>query len=292
MAGNVGAADATALAINATTIDTQADAATAVTTVATPSPRSARCRVRSVTLENRLSYAINLAQSQIVNTRAAESRIRDANIAEESANLTRFNILNQSGHRGPGAGQPVDVGGSVAPAVIRVRLAGTVAPRGPSRRFLRCSPARRLARPRRFPGGATRIQVSPPASDYSGEGPRPTSISAGSKGARHELANHAERLQQHRLQPGPDRPDGSGADSGHPADDAADRAQQPEDVLHDVRLEAGRPRERGRRAHRRQRLRRPQRDRLRSDRRHRPGRRHDAARQLRDRRVAAWPGPR
>ena len=48
-------------------------------------------------LENRLSYAINLAQSQIVNTRAAESRIRDANIAEESANLTRFNILNQSG---------------------------------------------------------------------------------------------------------------------------------------------------------------------------------------------------
>ena len=49
------------------------------------------------TLENRLSYAINLAQSQIVNTSAAESRIRDANIAEESANLTRFNILNQSG---------------------------------------------------------------------------------------------------------------------------------------------------------------------------------------------------
>ena len=49
------------------------------------------------TLDNRLSYATNLAQSQIVNTRAAESRIRDANIAEESANLTRFNILNQSG---------------------------------------------------------------------------------------------------------------------------------------------------------------------------------------------------
>ena len=59
--------------------------------------RSARCRARSVPLENRLSYAIGLAQSQIVNTKAAESRIRDANIAEESANLTRFNILNQSG---------------------------------------------------------------------------------------------------------------------------------------------------------------------------------------------------
>jgi len=32
-----------------------------------------------------------------VNKTAAESRIRDANIAEESANLTRYNILTQSG---------------------------------------------------------------------------------------------------------------------------------------------------------------------------------------------------
>jgi flagellin len=48
-------------------------------------------------LQNRLQYAISLAQSQIVSNKAAESRIRDANIAEESANLTRFSILNQSG---------------------------------------------------------------------------------------------------------------------------------------------------------------------------------------------------
>jgi flagellin len=48
-------------------------------------------------LQNRLMFAISLAQSQYVNTKAAESRIRDANIAEESANLTRFNILSQSG---------------------------------------------------------------------------------------------------------------------------------------------------------------------------------------------------
>jgi flagellin len=49
------------------------------------------------TVENRLSYAISLATSQVVNKKAAESRIRDANIAEESANLTRYNILSQSG---------------------------------------------------------------------------------------------------------------------------------------------------------------------------------------------------
>jgi flagellin len=48
-------------------------------------------------LQNRLSFAISLAQSQVVNKKAAESRIRDANIAEESANMTRYNILNQSG---------------------------------------------------------------------------------------------------------------------------------------------------------------------------------------------------
>ena len=34
---------------------------------------------------------------KVVNNKAAESRIRDANVAEESANLTRFNILSQSG---------------------------------------------------------------------------------------------------------------------------------------------------------------------------------------------------
>jgi flagellin len=48
-------------------------------------------------LQNRLQYSIGLAQSQAVNTKAAESRIRDANMAEESANLTRYNIMTQSG---------------------------------------------------------------------------------------------------------------------------------------------------------------------------------------------------
>ena len=49
------------------------------------------------TLQNRLQFATGLAQSQVVNTMAAESRIRDANVAEESANMTKFNILTQSG---------------------------------------------------------------------------------------------------------------------------------------------------------------------------------------------------
>ena len=49
------------------------------------------------TLENQLQFAVSLAQTQVANTKAAESRIRDANVAEESANMTRYSILNQAG---------------------------------------------------------------------------------------------------------------------------------------------------------------------------------------------------
>jgi flagellin-like hook-associated protein FlgL len=47
--------------------------------------------------QNQLSYAINLAQSQISNLAAAESRIRDADLAMEAANLTKAQILQQAG---------------------------------------------------------------------------------------------------------------------------------------------------------------------------------------------------
>ncbi len=46
--------------------------------------------------ENTLNYAINLANSQITNFSAAESGIKDANIAQEAANLTKAQVLQQS----------------------------------------------------------------------------------------------------------------------------------------------------------------------------------------------------
>jgi len=46
--------------------------------------------------QNKLQYAINLAQSQISNFSAAESRIRDADIASEAANLTRALVMQQA----------------------------------------------------------------------------------------------------------------------------------------------------------------------------------------------------
>ena len=97
ISGNVGAATTTALTINGQTIDTQAAAQTSVSAVTAAITALGTVQGQVGQLENRLSFAISLAQSQIVNTKAAESRIRDANIAEESANLTRYTILNQSG---------------------------------------------------------------------------------------------------------------------------------------------------------------------------------------------------
>ena len=97
ISGTIGAADATDLGVNALSVATAAGAATAVGTIATAISTLGDAQATVGTLQNRLQFAMNLAQAQIVNTKAAESRIRDANIAEESSNLTRYTILTQSG---------------------------------------------------------------------------------------------------------------------------------------------------------------------------------------------------
>lgn len=47
--------------------------------------------------QNQFGYAVNLAQSQLTNLATAESRIRDADLASEAANLTKAQILLQAG---------------------------------------------------------------------------------------------------------------------------------------------------------------------------------------------------
>jgi flagellin len=81
----------------AISIATAADAASAVDDI-----KAAVTELGTVTnvlgsLQNRLSFAINLATNQNVNFKAAESRVRDANMAEEASNMTKFSILSQSG---------------------------------------------------------------------------------------------------------------------------------------------------------------------------------------------------
>jgi flagellin len=95
--GSVGRADTTGLAINSLDVSTAGNAATAVATLASAVTTLGGVQAQVGTIQNRLQYAISLAQSQIVNNTAAESRIRDANVAEEASNLTKYNILNQAG---------------------------------------------------------------------------------------------------------------------------------------------------------------------------------------------------
>jgi flagellin len=97
VSGTISAVTLTTLTLNAQVITTQALAASAVTAVQSAVGVLGAAQGTVGTLQNRLAFAIHLAQSQSVNTQAAESRIRDANIAEESAALTKFSILSQSG---------------------------------------------------------------------------------------------------------------------------------------------------------------------------------------------------
>ena len=95
--GTVGAADVAGLALTGTAVDSDVNAQAALTAITSAIAALGTAQAQVGTIENRLQYAISLAQSQIVNNRAAESRIRDANMAEEASNLTKYQILTQSG---------------------------------------------------------------------------------------------------------------------------------------------------------------------------------------------------
>ena len=97
VAGTISAVTTTTLKLNGHVITSQALAQSAVAAIASAVTVLGSAQGTLGTLQNRLQFAISLAQTQVVNNRAAESRIRDANVAEESANLTRYNILSQSG---------------------------------------------------------------------------------------------------------------------------------------------------------------------------------------------------
>ena len=95
--GTIGAASVAGLSLTGHVLTSQASAQSAVAAVASAVTLLGGAQGTLGVLQNRLQFAISLAQSQMVNNKAAESRIRDANVAEESANLTRYNILSQSG---------------------------------------------------------------------------------------------------------------------------------------------------------------------------------------------------
>ena len=84
------------LGIGLDSIDTVAHALTAIADLGTAVTTLGQTQGRVGTGENDLNYSISLAQSQITNDSAAESRIRDADVAAEAANLTKSQVLEQS----------------------------------------------------------------------------------------------------------------------------------------------------------------------------------------------------
>jgi flagellin len=89
---NVGTANLTA--VDLTSLDA---AATSLSVIQTALNGVSNMRAEIGAGMNRLQSAVAVLQTQSQNTQAAESVIRDANFAEEVANLTKFQILSQSG---------------------------------------------------------------------------------------------------------------------------------------------------------------------------------------------------
>jgi flagellin len=97
---NLGKAETVSGAVSGTgstiAIDTQAGAQAAVTALATAVGKLGAAQGAIGRGENQLGYAVSLAQSQITNFSAAESQIRDANVAQQAANLSKAQVLSQA----------------------------------------------------------------------------------------------------------------------------------------------------------------------------------------------------
>ena len=77
-------------------VDTQAGAEAAVTAIAAAVAKLGAAQAAVGKGENELGYAVSLASSQITNFSAAESQIRDANVAQQAANLSKAQVLSQA----------------------------------------------------------------------------------------------------------------------------------------------------------------------------------------------------
>jgi len=88
--------DAAALSLTAD-ISTVTNAQAALTSVTTAIDTISTRRSDLGALQNRLESVVNNIDTVVENLTSAESRIRDVDIAEETANLTKYSILVQAG---------------------------------------------------------------------------------------------------------------------------------------------------------------------------------------------------
>lgn len=94
---SVSAATTTALNISSTKVDTQAASQSALTSIDSALSTISTLRGTLGAVQNRLQSTINNLQVAGENISAAMSRIRDVDVAAETANMTRANILVSAG---------------------------------------------------------------------------------------------------------------------------------------------------------------------------------------------------
>jgi flagellin len=93
---SVNKVDTTTLGIGSLAILTNAGANAAITAINTAVGNLGKAQTVVGAGENDLGFATTLANSQIANTSAAQSRLRDADMAAEAANLTKAQVLSQA----------------------------------------------------------------------------------------------------------------------------------------------------------------------------------------------------
>lgn len=93
---SINAMTTSALNIASSKIDSQADAATSITSVNTAINSVSTQRAKLGATQNRLEHKINNLDTSAENLQAAESRIRDLDMAKEMTSFTQNNILVQA----------------------------------------------------------------------------------------------------------------------------------------------------------------------------------------------------
>jgi len=91
------AVDAQGLGISTQSITSQSAANTAVAAIQTAIGTLGTVQGAVGASMNRLQFAISQAQTESVSVQQTESGIKDANIAQEASNMTKYNVLNQTG---------------------------------------------------------------------------------------------------------------------------------------------------------------------------------------------------
>jgi len=89
--------NAKVLGLDPTDVTTQENAGTAINKVKSAQQEISRQRSNAGAEQNRLEHAIKNLDNVVENTQAAESAIRDTDMAREMVRLANLNILSQAG---------------------------------------------------------------------------------------------------------------------------------------------------------------------------------------------------